>query len=96
MLFRLLIVNLNNMNHANQDPDLQVLVWDQTSNNIGRVLMPSLRDPAFPAGNQYNFITRSNIGLLMEVTAGGWMLPRRQGVERIFVVLREGIMTLTQ
>ena len=78
------------MNHANIDPLIQVLVWDQTPNKVGGVLMNNLRDPAFPAANQYSFITRSNIGHLLEVNNGGWMVPRRQGVDIIFVVLREG------
>ena len=90
ILFRLLIVKLNSMNHVNIDPLIQVLVWDQTPNKVGGVLMNNLRDPAFPAANQYSFITRSNIGHLLEVNVGGWMVPRRQGVDIIFVVLREG------
>ena len=75
---------------VNQNPLIQVLVWDQSPNNVGRVLMNNLRDPNFPAANQYSFITRSNIGHLLEVNNGGWMVPRRQGVDIIFVALREG------
>ena len=67
---------------------VQVLVLDQTANKVGRVLMNNLRDPDFPSANPDNFITRSNVGLL-EVNSGGWIIPRHQGVTRVFVVLRD-------
>ena len=81
---------VNNSYQANQDALVQVCIWDQTPNKMGRVVMNNLRDPNFPAGNQYSFVTKSSVGLLMEMSNGGWMVPRRQGVTRIFVVLREG------
>ena len=79
------------MHHANQNPLIQVLVWDQTPNKEGKVLMNSLRDPAFPAINQHTFFTQSPLGLL-EVNSGGWpwVTPLHQEVTRIFIVLLEG------
>ena len=76
---------------ANQNPIFQVLIWDQTPNDEGKVLMNSLRDPANPANdhpsiNQHTFFTDSKLGLL-EVHSGGWKTPRRRGVTRIYVVL---------
>ena len=68
---------------------VQVLVLDQTANKLGGVLMNNLRDPTFPAPNPDNFITRSKVGLL-KVNSGEKMIPCRQGVTRVFVVLREG------
>ena len=91
---------VNNSYQANQDALAQVCIWDQTPNKLGRVVMPSLRDPEFPAGNQYSFITRSN-HLLMEMNMGmeneyeingGWIAPRRLGVTRVFVLLRESLV----
>ena len=71
----------------NQNPLIQVLVRDQTRNNVGLALMNNLRDPAFPAGNQYNFITQSRLGPLA-VNYGGWRTQRRLGIARFFVLLR--------
>ena len=80
------------MNSLHQAPPRHhLVVWDQTPNNVGRVLMGNLRDPAFPAlpgANQRSFITRTQFGLL-EVSAGGWNTPRRLNVNRVYLILRE-------
>ena len=77
---------------GNLNPRIQLLVWDQTLTNEGRILINSLRDPAYqqypdiPAG--FTFINLSPFGYL-EVHSDGWTYLRRPGVTRIYVVLLE-------
>ena len=80
------------MNHANQNPLIQVIIWDQTQSKVGIVLMDNLmdsfRDQVFRARNQYKRIMYKPLGL-REVNFV-WRSPRRPGVTRLFVVVRDG------
>ena len=75
------------MNHANQNPLIQVIIWDQTPSKVGRVLFDTLRDPEFPAS--YSSYTYRPLGPL-EVNAVWLRSPRHPGVTRLFVVVRDG------
>ena len=74
------------MNHANQN--IEVLILDQTPSKIGIVLMYSFRDQVFRARNQYKRIVYKPLGL-QEVNLVR-RFPRRPGVIRLFVVVRDG------
>ena len=91
MIFRLLIVNLNSMNQANQDPLTQIIIWDQTFNKVRTEVMRCLRDPNSQARIQWKLFITSNLGFFMEVTACGWVISRRRRATRVFVLLREGL-----
>ena len=85
---------MNHPNHANQNPVIQVLVWDQTQNNVGTLLMNNIINSAFQltAGNNCSIIIQSPLGPL-EVNYGGWSsgeIPLRPGVTRFYVVLTDG------
>ena len=68
------------------DCNKQVIVYDTTPNNLVRIFNGHLSARSVAMDNRNDYLVNTRVGPL-QISVGGWMNPRKNGVTRIFAVL---------